>query len=110
MRIPLAFAAALLRAAGAFAQESSLAAYRLNFAMHEMENSKRLNTRSYSMLVEPGAKGVLKIGAKVPVPTNPDPTSLRFSTLAASVWLTELMTVSVPWLTPSMTRSPALST
>ncbi len=73
MRIPLAFAAALLVAGGAFAQDMTAAVYRLNFAIHEMDSGKRLNTRNYTMLLESGGKGVLKVGTKVPIATAPGP-------------------------------------
>lgn len=46
-------------------------AYRLEFTLSELEDGKKVNTRSYSMLAQAGGVlNKLRIGARVPVPTG----------------------------------------
>jgi hypothetical protein len=52
----------------------SLSAYRLEFALTEVEDGKKIKGRNYSMLVQEGEKtfpNKLRIGARVPVTTGP---------------------------------------
>jgi hypothetical protein len=56
----------LLLGAAAFAQETPV--YRLNFAFHEMESGKRINTRNYTMLASPQTNVRLNVGSKVAIP------------------------------------------
>lgn len=46
------------------------ASWRVNFTLHETDEGKRLSTRNYSMLVEAGNYGRIRIGTKVPVATG----------------------------------------
>ena len=62
---------ALLFAAVLHAQPAT--SYRLNFSFHELENAKRLNTRNYTMMIEPNSWAKLNVGSKVPVPSNAGP-------------------------------------
>jgi hypothetical protein len=46
--------------------------YKLEFILSEIENGKKINVRSYSMLAQDdGALNKLRIGARVPVPESP---------------------------------------
>jgi len=46
-------------------------AYQLDFKLHEIENGKRINSRSYSMLAQAGGVlNKLRLGARVPVPVG----------------------------------------
>jgi len=54
--------------AGGKTQPEPLAAYRLDFSLHELEDGKKINTRQYSMsLIEGVQWQELKIGTRVPV-------------------------------------------
>ena len=74
--ILLLFAAALTaqqtqseEAAKESTASKSVAAYKLDYVLREMQGTKAINTRQYSALVEEGKRGEMKIGTKVPVPT-----------------------------------------
>jgi len=48
--------------------DTALAAYRLDFSLHELEEGKKINTRQYSMSLIQGVQWQdLKIGTRVPV-------------------------------------------
>ncbi|HUM04700.1 MAG TPA: hypothetical protein VLT90_04510 [Terriglobales bacterium] len=48
--------------------DAALAAYRLDFSLHELEDGKKINTRQYSMSLIQGVQWQeLKIGTRVPV-------------------------------------------
>ena len=50
------------------AASRSSSAYRLEFALSELEDGKKINTRSYSMLAQAGGvMSKLRIGLRVPV-------------------------------------------
>ena len=50
------------------AASRSSSAYRLEFALSEIEDAKKINTRSYSMLAQAGGVlSKLRIGLRVPV-------------------------------------------
>ena len=65
---------ALLAAQGAFAQESGgirpVSAFRVQFAVHELESAKRVGTKDYSMLTQENSWGRIQIGTKVSVPST----------------------------------------
>ena len=48
-----------------------LVIYRVDFAVHELENGKRVNTRNYTMLLAAGGTGRVRVGNQVPVATSP---------------------------------------
>jgi hypothetical protein len=49
----------------------AISAYRLDFAVDELENGKKINTRKYSMnLTEEGKSRELKIGTRVPIESD----------------------------------------
>lgn len=48
----------------------SVSIYRVDFAIHESEDGKRINTRNYSQLVEEGGWGRIRAGASVPITTE----------------------------------------
>jgi hypothetical protein len=52
-----------------------LSAYRLEFTVTELDDLKKINSRSYSMLVQQGILNKLRIGVRVPVPTGVVPNS-----------------------------------
>jgi hypothetical protein len=45
----------------------ALEAYRLDFAIHELEDGKKINTRQYSMNLNANDSNELKIGTRVPL-------------------------------------------
>ncbi len=47
--------------------EKSAATYKLDFTLSELEDGTRLNSRSYSMLIEEDAWGRTRIGTRVPI-------------------------------------------
>jgi hypothetical protein len=44
--------------------------YRLDFKISEMEDGKKLNSRTYTLLIEPHETGKLRIGTRVPIQTG----------------------------------------
>ncbi len=70
--------AAIFPLATAFAQEvpkqpKPFAVYRLEFAVRELQDGKRLNTRSYAMLLHEGLEwGKARVGNRVPITTGPN--------------------------------------
>lgn len=44
--------------------------YRLDFRINELEGEKRLNSRAYTLLIEPHEFGKLRIGTRVPIQTS----------------------------------------
>ena len=73
----LALAFAFLPLAG-LAQESNASksaekpadAYKLEFSLRELASGKRVNTRNYTMTVEDGSWGRIRVGNKVPFEMN----------------------------------------
>lgn len=65
---------AALLAGHAAAQEAGSAqpvsVYRLQFAVHELENSKRVSTKNYTMLVQNTDSGRINAGTRVPLPSG----------------------------------------
>ena len=61
----------ILLAAGVCAQEQPVAkrigSYRVDFAVHESEQGKRVSTHNYSLLIHDGGSGRIRMGNKVPV-------------------------------------------
>jgi hypothetical protein len=49
------------------AQEKSITPYRLDFSVNEMEDSKKINSRQYSMNLISGDGGLVKVGTRVAV-------------------------------------------
>ena len=49
------------------AEQRAATAYRLDFAVNEMEDGKNINTRQYSMNLNSGDANSVKIGTRVPV-------------------------------------------
>jgi hypothetical protein len=50
--------------------EKSAGAYKLEFSLRELAGGKRVNTRSYTMTVEDGSWGKIRVGNKVPFATG----------------------------------------
>lgn len=48
------------------------ATYRLEYTISELEGGKKKESRSYTMLVEDGRQGRLRIGNRVPIPYKAD--------------------------------------
>lgn len=44
--------------------------YRVDLKISEIEGGKKLNSRTYSLLIEPHLTGKLRVGARIPVPIN----------------------------------------
>jgi hypothetical protein len=51
-------------------QAKPLSTYRLEFSLREVEDSKRLNARSYTMLVDEDVWGRIRVASRVPVATG----------------------------------------
>ncbi len=52
-------------------QTKPVAAYRLEFSVRELEGGKRVNGRSYTMLVQDDTPARMRVGSRVPYPTAP---------------------------------------
>jgi len=52
--------------------EKAVSVYRLEFAVREMEDNKKINSRSYTMLVEDGDWGRIRVGNRIPYNTGKD--------------------------------------
>jgi hypothetical protein len=50
--------------------KTSLHAYRIDFAINELEDGKKINTRRYTMNLNAGDRQEIKIGTRVPVATG----------------------------------------
>lgn len=55
--------------AAAEKQTKPVAAYRLEFVVRELENGKRVNARSYMMLVQDDTPAKVRVGSRVPYAT-----------------------------------------
>jgi hypothetical protein len=61
---------------GSDAPPQSVQPFRLDFALNEIDNGKKVNFRRYSMDITPGSENRIKIGTRVPVVTGSlDPAS-----------------------------------
>ena len=69
MRIVIAATFFLLSSCAGFAQ-SKHDAYRVDYALHEVEQGKRINTRNFSLLLEESGSGNIRMGNKIPVQTS----------------------------------------
>ncbi|MDP9269045.1 MAG: hypothetical protein M3P27_12075 [Acidobacteriota bacterium] len=49
------------------------AAYRLDYVIAEIENGKRVNTRTYTLLTDEGGGSSMRMGMRVPVPGEKGP-------------------------------------
>jgi hypothetical protein len=49
------------------AEKAPGGAYRLDFVINEIEDSKKVNSRSYSMQLEAGNWGKLRVGSRIPI-------------------------------------------
>jgi hypothetical protein len=49
-------------------------AYRLEFRINELEAEKKLNSRTYTLLLEPHELGKLRIGTRIPIGESSHPT------------------------------------
>jgi hypothetical protein len=47
-----------------------LAAYRVEFAITELDEGKKINSRTYSLVMQQGMLGKLRIGGRVPIATS----------------------------------------
>lgn len=63
-----------------------LQAYRLDFALHELAEGKKTNTRSYSMDLTTGFGDEIKIGTRVPVPVGPNSTQFQYMDVGTNIW------------------------
>lgn len=66
--------------------ERPLPAFRLDFALYEAEDTKRINTRHYSMNVVPGfgPSNEIKIGTRVPVETQKG--EMQYIDVGTNIW------------------------
>jgi hypothetical protein len=66
--------------------EKELAAFRLDFALYESEDGKRLNTRHYSMNLVPGftVSNEIKIGTRVPVESKQG--EMQYIDVGTNIW------------------------
>ena len=47
--------------------------YRLDYTITELEDGKKLNSRTYTLTCQDDSKGVLKVGSRVPISTGASP-------------------------------------
>jgi hypothetical protein len=68
------------------ATERALAAFRLDFAVYESEDGKRINTRHYSMNLVPGftVSNEIKIGTRLPVDTQKG--EMQYIDVGTNIW------------------------
>ncbi len=72
-RLLAAIAASLALALPAASQEAPAraerphSAFRLDFQIYELEGGKRVNERSYTLVVNEGGSGNLRVGSRVPI-------------------------------------------
>jgi len=52
--------------------EKNVSVYRLEFVVRELEDGKKINSRSYSMSVEDGGMGRVRVGNRIPFNTGKD--------------------------------------
>jgi hypothetical protein len=66
--------------------ERPLPAFRLDFALYETEDGKRINTRHYSMNLVPGfgPSNEIKIGTRVPVETQKG--EMQYIDVGTNIW------------------------
>lgn len=66
--------------------ERPLPAFRLDFALYEAEDGKRINTRHYSMNLVPGfgPSNEIKIGTRVPVETQKG--EMQYIDVGTNIW------------------------
>jgi hypothetical protein len=65
--------------------------YRLDFAVNELQDGNKVNSRHYSMDLTTGSADEIKIGTRVPVPTGPhgtgvSPTSFQYMDVGTTIW------------------------
>jgi hypothetical protein len=58
--------------------------YRLDFAVYELEDGKRINTRQYSMNLNADDSNEIKIGTRVPVANGP--TTFQYLDVGTKIW------------------------
>ncbi len=72
----VAFCLALIPSSATAQQETKVpkpvTAYRFEFNVRELENGKRLNSRSYMMMAEEGSYARIRVGNRVPFQTSKD--------------------------------------
>src|SRR5579864_3232189 len=73
----------LLLLAAAYAQEPTV--YRLNFALHETESGKAVNTRNFTMTVAPREYQKLNIGDRVAVPNSPGSSQFTYVDVSVNI-------------------------
>lgn len=59
--------------------------YRVDFAVHEVENGKRVNTRNYTMLLAEGGTGRVRVGGQVPVAIGPGAMQVQYMDVGLSI-------------------------
>lgn len=61
--------------------------YRLDFALNELEDGKRTNSRHYAMNLTSGSADAIKIGTRVPVPTSAEGNStFQYMDVGTDIW------------------------
>jgi len=75
--------------------EKPVHAYRLDFALNELEGEKKLNTRHYSINLVSGDRQEVKIGTRVPVATASFPTSASSGTTVSPAINTQFQYLDV---------------
>jgi len=65
----------------------SIQPYRLDFALNELEDGKRTNSRHYSINLTAGSADGIKIGTRVPVATNGEANSMfQYMDVGTDIW------------------------
>jgi hypothetical protein len=65
-------------------QEEPSHAYRLDFVVSELEDSKKINTRQYSMNINASDKHEIKIGSRIPVEVKQG--ELQYMDVGTTIW------------------------
>jgi|HubBroStandDraft_6_1064221.scaffolds.fasta_scaffold276407_1 hypothetical protein len=66
------------------AEQKPLEAYRLDFAINEFEDGKRINSRQYSMNLETNNSNEIKIGTRIPVEAKEG--EFQYIDLGTNIW------------------------
>ena len=66
------------------AQETSIRAYRLDFAINELEDGRKINSRQYSLDLNANDANAIEIGTRVPVEAKQG--EMQYIDLGTNIW------------------------
>jgi hypothetical protein len=72
--------------------ETASVTYRLTYTLTELDGSKHLGTQHFSLTVNPGKDGRIRLGSKVPIvtgsakPDNPAQAQVQYQDIGLTIW------------------------